>query len=83
MKNTRVIINGIERKNLFLKEISIDFSENERFVWKFSRENLRLRNGDKVQVYYKDYLLLDCVIHKSNGRIDFVDEARIQLNRIK
>lgn len=84
MSKTTVTVNDVPRKNLFLKELSIRFDSagKEVFHWEFNRKNIRVKGGDRVKVYYGDYLLLDAVVEKHNRKIEFLDKARLQLTRI-
>jgi hypothetical protein len=81
---TKVLVNGKERKNLHVKEIVFHFGEpgEEKVTWRFNRENLRVKEGDEVKIYHKDYLLLDVLVKKSKGKIEFLEQGKLQLNRI-
>jgi hypothetical protein len=82
--STKVLVNGKERKNLHVKEIVFHFGEprEEKVTWEFNRKNFRVKEGDEVKIYHKDYLLLNVLVRKSKGKIEFLEQAKLQLNRI-
>ena len=83
MSKPKVFVNGKLRHNLTVKTLTFTFGDRNMMYWKFNRENLRLPEGDEVEILDDDQVIARTTVRKKDGKIEFVGDGQVQLRWVR
>lgn len=83
MSKPKVFVNGKLRHNLTVKTLTFTFGDRNMMSWKFNRENLRLSEGDEVEILDDDQVIARTTVRKKDGKIEFVGDGQVQLRWVR